>query len=472
MKRYIFLFFMLFFSYLLFAGTFDQARRQVFKMGMRTYRDSIYQSYRDSIYLELFAERYRARLDSIWQSISKEDPLNSIFPKKIEIDPNYYKLYLPVTYYRKALMQWYDPKWEKHALNKQEVPYSLFEVNDSVFTRFSKNNYFINQRLFALYNDFPGSIEKWDYKIAALKLYEVDKEELVRPKVNILDIFKPEIIEAKPQEIPGYVKLVKPRLWKFRGNGSLQFSQLHVSDNWYTGGDNNLNLQSSFAFYFNYNNQEYIQFDNSLEIKEGLNTTPSDTVHGYTINTDLFRLTSKLGIKAAKNWYYTLSMQFSSQFFTNYVTNSMKKNSSFLSPGYLSVGIGMDYKLKLKKFDLSVLMSPLAYNLRFVTDPDIEETRYGIERGKYSLNTYGSEVTINSTWKITSYITYTSRLYWFTNYERVETNFENTIDVAINRYFSTRFFSHIRFDDNVKRKPDQSYFQFKDILSFGLSYQW
>lgn len=430
------------------------------------------QYYRDSLRLEHFASEYRNHLDSIWQSVSLDDPLSLIFPREVEIDPVYYKLYLPVTYYKGATMQWFDPQWKRFDPEKQTERKPLLHINDSVFEHYLRTNHFLNQRLFDLYTTHPEAIEKWDYKIAKLRIHKVGKEQMAEPKVNILDIFKPERIETTAEESPVQVTLIKPKLWKFFGNGWLQFSQLHVSDNWYKGGENNMNLQAGFVYNFNYNNQKTIQLDNTIEVKEGLNTTPSDTVNGYKINTDLFRLSSKLGIKAIRNWYYTLATQFSSQFFTNYATNSKTRNSSFLSPAYYSLSIGMDYKLNKKKFNLSVLMSPLAYELRFVNDSKVNETKFGIEKGKYSLNTYGSKIESRFNWKITSYITFNSYLYAFTNYERAEMNWENTLDLAINRYFSTKFFSHIRFDDSVNRKPEDSYFQFKDIFSFGINYNW
>ncbi len=431
------------------------------------------QQYRDSLRLDLFGEQYRAHLDSIWQAVSYEDPLNYLFPKDIELDGSYYKLYLPVTFYKEAVMRWYAPAKEKFSLLKPVESSSLLQVDDSVFSHFVQVNDFMNQHLFQLYSNNSGAIEKWDSKIEELKIYNLEGSELVKPKVSILDIFKPEEIAPKPEKAPERVGgLIKPRLWRTYGNGSINFSQLHMSDNWYQGGDNNMNLLGYFIINFNYKDPKGIQWDNYLEIREGLNTTPNDTLHDYQINTDLFRLNSKVGIKAINRWYYTFATQFTSQFFTNYHTNTMNKKSSLFSPGYLSVSLGMDYKLEKKKINLSVLMAPLTYNLNFVKDGDVDETKFGIERGKYSMHKYGSQIESRASWKIFTFLTYNGYLKVFTNYEGVVGNMENTFEFRINKYFTTSFFSQIRFDDNVKRKEDQSYFQFKDIFSFGVGYKW
>jgi hypothetical protein len=50
-------------------------------------------------------------------------------------------------------------------------------------------------------------------------------------------------------------------------------------------------------------------------------------------------------------------------------------------------------------------------------------------------------------------------------------NWENTFEFKFNRYLSTKVFLHGRFDDGVTLTDDnRTYFQFKEMLTFGLSY--
>jgi hypothetical protein len=158
--------------------------------------------------------------------------------------------------------------------------------------------------------------------------------------------------------------VIKPNFWTFGGNGYLQFSQNYISKNWYKGGESTKSLLSGFTWQANYDDRQRVQFENKIEWKLGFITAPSDTVHSYKANNDLLRLSSKLGYKAFSTWYYTLSAEFKTQFFSNYETNSDNLVSAFFSPAELNVGLGMDYKfVKDGVCNLSVLVNPINYTL-------------------------------------------------------------------------------------------------------------
>lgn len=296
---------------------------------------------------------------------------------------------------------------------------------------------------------------------------EVKTQEVIN---NIVPQIIPQSIQ-EGQAVGVDMKVKKPNFWKTSGEASLQFTQNYISGNWSQGGESTNTLMSSLILKANYNDQQKIQWDNTFDAKLGFTTAPSDKEHKYRTNADMIRLTSKLLLKAIRSWNYSFQVTSQTQSLRTYQANSTNYTSSFLAPLDTKVSIGMDYKKGWKKFDVSINLAPLTYRYLYVSEKFLAG-RYGIKGDHRSLQEYGSSTTINSKWRITDNITWTSRFDAFTSYEKMVANWENTFDFAVSKYLSTKLFMHGRFDDGVRRKDGYNYFQFKEFLQFGLSYKW
>ncbi len=261
---------------------------------------------------------------------------------------------------------------------------------------------------------------------------------------------------------------------------SLQFSQNYISPNWYKGGQSNLNLLSYNKFSHKYEKGK-VSIENRVEYKLSIYTSATDSLRKYKIGDDVFAINSSYGYKAFNKWYYTINGAFWTQFFNNYYENRNDlKSASFLSPLNLNIGLGMEYKLekkfknnKYKKLNATASISPLSFNYRYINDPAVDRSKYGLKPGQKALSTFGSKINATMQFDFNRNVSWISELYYFTSYEKVESEFRNTLNMAVNRYFSTKIYCNVRYDDSVKKKnPDDSYFQFYEVLSFGFNYKW
>lgn len=261
--------------------------------------------------------------------------------------------------------------------------------------------------------------------------------------------------------------------WLHTFNASAQFSQAYVSSNWYQGGNNNLALRMGAVWNVQLNQVYHpnLLFQSNLSYWLGLNSTPQDEVHSYSISEDVLQWNLNAGVKAfKKKWYYSLTAQFKTQLFRNYVNNSNTRKASFLSPGDFNVGLGMSYSTKTKKLQLTTSIAPFSYNLKTCISNKINHTQFNIPQDAYSHSEIGSSAEINMKWQIMWNITYSTRLFLFSNYKYFLADWENTFNFEINKFLSSQIYIHGRFDSSTATNTKWKHFMLREVLSFGLSY--
>lgn len=213
-----------------------------------------------------------------------------------------------------------------------------------------------------------------------------------------------------------------------------------------------------------------------MQYKLGINNAPEDKVHSYNISDDLLQLTSTFGVKAARRWYYSVSGMFKTQLLNSYKPNSNDVQSAFLSPGELNLGVGMTYNFtntkKTISFDASI--SPLSYNLKTCTYWRVDPTAYEIAEGRKCRHKFGSSAELKFQWKISYNITYSTRMFAFTDYSDAYADWENTIVFDINRFLTTQIYAHLRYDSATQPCDDPQWhkLQIKEILSIGFAYKF
>ena len=369
---------------------------------------------------------------------------------KDTLDGRFYRLFAPMTFY--------------HNVANKSLSFDSDESGKDAVSDA------IDAALMHIYLNRPDLVNTTETELKQTGNIRKDVNQPIKNQVKLVEKVEGPVIDT-PDDVPTEILIQKPDFWTKKGDGYLQFMQNYVSGNWYKGGESNYSMVGAVTLEANYDNRGKWKWDNKLEMKLGFMHTRTDSVHKFKSNEDLIRLTSKVGLEAAKNWYYTLQFLAYTQFTRGLKANDLNIYSDFMSPFNLNLGIGMDYKVasKNKKLNGTVNLSPIAVNYRYVDRLDLS-TSYGLSEGKHSLTDFGSQVTADLTWKINDVVSWKSRLYAFTSYKRTEIEWENTFSLRVSKYISANLFLFPRFDDSGKKDDDLGYLQFKEYSSIGFTY--
>ena len=367
------------------------------------------------------------------------------------VDGRYYRLFAPMTFYHNVA---------EKSLSIDSVSSSHDEIIDA-----------IDAALMNVYLNRPDLVSATETELKESGEIRKDVDQPIENQVIFVDKVEEPVIEMIPEDIPTEVMVQKPKFWTKKGDFYLQFMQNYVSDNWYKGGDSNYSAVGSLTLEANYDNKNKWKWDNKLELKLGFLRSSSDSLHKFKSNEDLIRLTSKAGLEAAKNWYYTLQLMAYTQFSRGLKSNDPKTYSDFMSPFNLNLGLGMDYKVatKNKRLTGTINFSPVSLNYRYV-DRLALSTSFGLDEGKHSMLEFASNMTADLVWKMNDVATWKTRLYAYTSYKRAEIEWENTFELRVSKYITANFFLYPRFDDSSTYDDNLGYWQFMEFCSVGFSY--
>lgn len=261
------------------------------------------------------------------------------------------------------------------------------------------------------------------------------------------------------------------KTWKRGGIYGLNISQGSLS-NWAAGGDEfSLSVNSVLSLYAFYKKGKS-SWDNTFDFNLGYVKTTS---LGSRKNDDRFDLFSKYG--HALNQKFSLAGIFNirSQLFKGYMFpgNVKTYSSSFMAPGYILLGAGIDYK---PTSSLSIFLSPITARWVIVRDTALSNKGlYGVSPGKKSSFEYGAFATINFFKEFSKSLTYKARLDLFSNYrrhpEKVDLFMSNVLNAKISKVLAATWGLDLIYDDDVKLfgpNKNESKLQVKSLVGIGL----
>jgi Protein of unknown function (DUF3078) len=264
-------------------------------------------------------------------------------------------------------------------------------------------------------------------------------------------------------------------VWRVNGGVGFLFNQVALS-NWAAGGQNSLAWSTTFDLKADYSKGQW-KWDNLVHLGYGISKQGQDPLNKTD---DQILLNSNIGYKMKKSWYFTLSTNFRTQFTKGFdLPNDSVRISTFMAPGYLVAGLGIEFK---PHDDFVVMINPVSNKTTFVYD-DFLSARgaYGVDTAANVRAEFGAFISLYYKKEIVKNVTLTTLYTMFGNYETLaswDINWDLIIDFKINEFLSANLTTNLIYDEDINIPVDRTgdgikessgpRVQFRQALGIGL----
>jgi Protein of unknown function (DUF3078) len=294
----------------------------------------------------------------------------------------------------------------------------------------------------------------------------------LEPRKNALPIrIRP--LQISEQLIP--VELLNYRVSYWRKNlvFGLNFNQSAFTSNWSAGGISTVALGTNFDFKAEYNKTPF-DYTSETIMLYGI---AANKGQGARKTNDRIFLDNKVATQLSKRWFLFGSLSFESQFskgFTYTDNNGNEINpglliSDFMSPGYLTESLGLEYKPD-KHFDLRLGTGTAKQT--FVLDTTIyhnQPDNYGVKAGHNFVNQLAFQLVAAFDKDVMKNMHLNARYALFIPYQQplayTTHRLDATLTARVNRLINVTMNGTFLYDKNTSPRP-----QATEGLAMGVNY--
>jgi len=278
--------------------------------------------------------------------------------------------------------------------------------------------------------------------------------------------------------------------WEFNGRFQLSLNQAY-SSNWIGSSDPFIGLSTLDNLSLSYRKQKF-SWENTLDIDFGMRhvfATKTGKPKKDEKTSDKIDFNTQLGLKAKGDWYYGALLQMSTQMINSWDAENTPriKTSTFMTPGYITLSLGMNYKRKMWGW----YISPVAAKLTTKIDPVFfEQEKFGVLANKKINLSVGAFTRISFAADIHPKINLNTKLELFYDYlgeyeqmRNTTANFEMTWRFSVTEWLSITLKTALFYDYNIRfpvYTPDGTvvegittdHLQFQETFGLTLGYKF
>jgi hypothetical protein len=290
--------------------------------------------------------------------------------------------------------------------------------------------------------------------------------------LSVFSINAQEVVKEIEKVTKAIEDTTRTRGWTKKGEVIFLFNQSSFS-NWLAGGENNFSGNLGLNYDFNYKSEDW-SWDNKIIASYGLLQTQNAAFEKKT--DDRLELNSLAGKKAGGLWYYSLFVNFRTQFTRGYEYTTIggietrEEFTNFMSPGYLTFGPGLMWKKTDNfKFNLAPLSSKMTFVSEELREKFAGQNYFGVDEGKtlrYELGFFASGY---YKFKLFENVSAENILTLYSNYledpQNVDLDYQLNIVMTINKFLTTNFSFQTIYDDNAFQG-----FQVRQVFGLAVKY--
>lgn len=267
--------------------------------------------------------------------------------------------------------------------------------------------------------------------------------------------------------------------WKRGGISGINFSNVGLS-NWAGGGSDMISVTGFSLLFASFQDTE-MSWDNTIDIGYGVVKQGKEDLKK---SDDRLIVTSKYGYNATPKLLYTALLDFRTQFDLGYdytkidtITGVATLISDFMSPAYLNIGLGMNYR---PDDYWQFFLSAISNRLIIVLNDDLSAMgAYGVNPGEKIFSQLGASANIQFQKDVFENVNLRTRLNLFSAYNRfssVVVTSESALNMKVNSFINATFSLDIIYDDKVSiLRSDGSKgpsTQFRHVIGIGIAYKF
>ena len=265
-------------------------------------------------------------------------------------------------------------------------------------------------------------------------------------------------------------------IWRVNGEFGFKLNQVALT-NWAAGGQNSLAFGSTFGLDVKYQKEKW-KWDTFLRLGYGLQKQGEEPLNKTD---DQILIFTNLGYELQGPWFLTFNANFRTQFSAGYnLPNDSIMISTFMAPGYLVTGLGIEYK---PNDDFTIIVDPIANKTVFVLDDVLsQQGAYGVDSSATSKAEFGAFISLAYKKEIFKNVTLGTLYTMFGNYENLaawDINWDLIIDFKINDWLAANITTNLIYDEDIAIPVDNTgdgikesfgpRVQFRQALGIGIA---